>query len=666
MKRLRMGRLAWLAVAALAVVGMTLITSCGGGEKGAGVPEPPPGPGPRRITGRITNAANPNQGISNAVVKLFTSRASRQAPVAQTTTDQNGNFSLNANDGDYLLRVDLPDGSYQAVEIGLNVTGNVNINVRLVPREIQIARVEIVVPAGDGPGGSYLVGKTYHFRTKAFDPNGQEITTPLVPNWQVVGGIGTIDADGNFRALSPGTGKIIAIFTVDKRFEANITVSQPPAQNTKPNKPSLIEPQDHAIVPGQPTFRFSASDPDRDRLRYKIEILRNGTPLQTYDQTQNTAGWSKPDYASGETASFIPPTALPAGTYRWLVYAFDGRDWSDASDTRTFTVNNPPTNLTMIAPADNASVDKQPQFQISATDPDGDRLRFKLEILQEGNVIQTYDGSQDPTGWDKTDYASGEVATFTTPQALSLGDYQWRFYAYDGRTWSQPSSTRSFQIRPKAIVVGTSASEPLKNLLIDNGFTTTRIPNIPSDMGDADVLVVDETVDLNTSDAPIIERFLNNGRNIVLIGEVPAMLARGQRLTGRDWVDISPISGWFFGASKIARAASGSVYAHSGLFPLPSGISDGSVIDSISGYRPYLQSIQVGTVVASHWWGRNPMACGYSFPESGARLYWQWWYSSDNPSYAPTVRTFFIAAVKWAAKVPSGRALHWVGRTRRR
>jgi hypothetical protein len=651
-------------IGALFIVTALVATLAGCGGGGA----EPPNTGTQRITGRVTDATDPTRGVSNAVVKLFpNSRSggansqSRQAPIAQTTTDERGNFALVADTGEYLLRVELPDGSYQAVEIGVTVTGNINLSIRIVPRTIRIARVEIVTPPGDGPGGSYLVGKSYRFRARAFDPNGQEISVPLVPNWQVVGGIGTITDDGTFTAASPGTGKIIAIFTSDKRFEATITVSQAPGTNQKPSKPSLIEPENQAVVTGRPNFRFSASDSDGDRLRFKVEILKNGVPFRTYDQTQDTAGWSKPDYASGETATFIPPSPLPAGDYQWLVYAYDGRDWSEGSETRFFTVNNPPTNLNVIAPNDNALVDKRPQFKISATDPDGDRLRFKIELLRNGSVVKVYDQTVNSAGWDRTDYPSGAVATFTTDEPLSTGNYQWRFYAFDGRTWSDPTPVRNFSVAPLAILVGSNQSAPLQNLLISNGFRVSLQDTLPTNLGDADVLIIDDTLSLSTSDAFTVEQYLNEGKSVVLIGHAPAMLATGERLpTNGQRVDISAISAWFGGVNQMQAYAT-YVYARDpGLFPLPSGItSDRTIYSSVSEDSRRMASCTTPPVPPGRFTAVDVKGSlspnriyGFAYPlASGARLYWQWAHTGNNPAYAEKVSALFIAGVRWAAKV---------------
>ncbi len=69
MKRLRMGRLAWLAVAALAVVGSVLITSCGGGGGGGG-PSGGTGGGPGgtiQFTATVTSPSGTRNFNANAV-----------------------------------------------------------------------------------------------------------------------------------------------------------------------------------------------------------------------------------------------------------------------------------------------------------------------------------------------------------------------------------------------------------------------------------------------------------------------------------------------------------------------------------------------------------------------------------------------------------------------
>ncbi len=106
---------------------------------------------------------------------------SSQGLFNEAITDAIGSHTLYGNDGQYSLRVERPSNSLQAVAIGLTVSGNFTMDVRLIPRQVIIARVEIVAHGPDRPNGTYLVGRSYRFRTRAFDPIGQEIAAPLVP-----------------------------------------------------------------------------------------------------------------------------------------------------------------------------------------------------------------------------------------------------------------------------------------------------------------------------------------------------------------------------------------------------------------------------------------------------------------------------------------------------
>ena len=108
--------------------------------------------------------------------------------------------------------------------------------------------------------------------------------------------------------------------------------------------------------------------------------------------------------------------------------------------------NNPPASPTLLLPADEAATLTTPAFQVLSTDIDGDPLGFKIEVLQNNQVVRSFDQTQDLTNWDKAEYTSGEAATFTVHenQPLVNGAYQWRAYAYDGELWSAVSETWSF------------------------------------------------------------------------------------------------------------------------------------------------------------------------------------------------------------------------------
>ena len=97
-----------------------------------------------------------------------------------------------------------------------------------------------------------------------------------------------------------------------------------------PNTPELISPNKISI--NKPTFRIVSIDSNTsDKLLYKIEISIDSfkTIYTTYNQTIDQTGWSKLEYASGETGEFISQKVLPPGHYYWRAYAYDGNVWSD-------------------------------------------------------------------------------------------------------------------------------------------------------------------------------------------------------------------------------------------------------------------------------------------------------------------------------------------------
>jgi len=76
---------------------------------------------------------------------------------------------------------------------------------------------------------------------------------------------------------------------------------------------------------------FRATDPEGDQLKYRV-IFRSGASEFVYDQTQDTRGFNKPVYASGEWGSFKIPPSLPSGVYSVYAQAFDGTSWGPTND----------------------------------------------------------------------------------------------------------------------------------------------------------------------------------------------------------------------------------------------------------------------------------------------------------------------------------------------
>lgn len=237
--------------------------------------------------------------------------------------------------------------------------------------------------------------------------------------------------------------------------------------NRMPNAPVLVNPAADTIVLGTPTLTVRASDADStDTLKYKIVFTRNGATVATFDQTVDTTGWNKTSYTSDEEATLTVPShrALVPGTYLWQAIVYDGKQWSDASESRTIIVNSAPSAPELLEPAGNSFVPHTPTFRLRATDANGDTLQYKIVVKQAGQTVATFDQSVDATGWSKPSYASGEEAVFTVPQSaeLATGAYQWQAFVYDSRQWGNGSWERTFTVdqapeAPEIITPGANA-----------------------------------------------------------------------------------------------------------------------------------------------------------------------------------------------------------------
>lgn len=233
---------------------------------------------------------------------------------------------------------------------------------------------------------------------------------------------------------------------------------------------------------------------------------------------------------------------------------------------------------------------------------------------------------------------------------------------------------------PQAILVGSSASNPLRDLLRSAGFNVLMQSTVPTNIGGAKVLVIDDTANLTTADASKVENILNKGGNVVLIGDAPAMLATGHPLPpnnpdNQNWTptDISTISSWFGGATKMLHTYDFGIHPISGgLVPLPPGVNPEVSLDfweaacTLTPLNPY----PIVSVIASteYWftspdfpntevggWGPHKV---YAFAQASGngrgRLYWQWGYKTSLLDGKPTgdeqkIKMLLLNGVKWAA-----------------
>lgn len=177
------------------------------------------------------------------------------------------------------------------------------------------------------------------------------------------------------------------------------------------------------------------------------------------------SGWTTADNSYGQVsdASTIDANVatFPVGSGSLMVRAFFLSDGTQhvQLDTLSITVNSDADAPTLSSPANSATnISVTPALVFSATDPDSDYLRYKIQLdtvnTFDSGGLQTFDQTASQTGWSgqnaqsSTAYTSGTSATYTVQTALSYGTtYYWRAAAIDPGgmdTFSAYSSTRSF------------------------------------------------------------------------------------------------------------------------------------------------------------------------------------------------------------------------------
>ncbi|MEZ8221391.1 WD domain-containing protein, G-beta repeat-containing protein [Candidatus Fervidibacteria bacterium JGI MDM2 JNZ-1-D12] len=303
-----------------------------------------------------------------------------------------------------------------------------------------------------------MTGSTGIVLSVAFSPDGQFLAS---------GG-----SDNTIRIWRIADGSLIKVFTLPTHYGVFSVAFSPNTQflasasshglavwrlgtltpNNPPSVPTLISPADNSTLTTSPfQLKLSATDPDMQRLKFKVELLRNGQVVETFDQTKDTSGWDKAFYASGETAT-LTISQLAPGNYRWRAYAFDGLDWSSVSEIRNF-VFAPQIQWTFYEPM--GDVVQIPIFRVKATIsglPSTEKLQYRIEISGDPQFRQNvliFDQSVEPTMWSKDKYEPDESAGFVARYIFPLYTplyWRARVKRVGESNWSEPSPSQSFQV----------------------------------------------------------------------------------------------------------------------------------------------------------------------------------------------------------------------------
>lgn len=224
-------------------------------------------------------------------------------PPSLGTIDQDGRFTAGNSAGQGIVRASVSEGDKKLLGHALiKIVGGktAGLTLKISPAQTRLEP-----------------GKSLTFTVRVSHLNGDPADEAAV-SWQVVpASLGTVDRDGNFTALNPGTGRLVALARSDKfkgLGQAKITVG------SKLNSQKLLvemTPLKANLKPGG-NMAFSATVTDREgnpataRLEYQVEPSNLGT----IDREGNFTAGKKPglgmilvvaknEYAAGTAKSLV-------------------------------------------------------------------------------------------------------------------------------------------------------------------------------------------------------------------------------------------------------------------------------------------------------------------------------------------------------------------------
>lgn len=195
---------------------------------------------------------------------------------------------------------------------------------------------------------------------------------------------------------------------------------------------SLNSPTDTELASTTPILNFTGSDPEADKIEYKLEIdtvntfdSQSGNPLLSAASTSSAGFSDGHPYDSENSVDYQVQSPLALGTYYWRVSAIDplGHNIYGAwSNIQSFvTVSNAPPSVALNSPNDNATGKPVlPVLKFTGTDPEGDNVEYEVQLDTvntfdsngggSGNIL--FSNSFEAAGWTST-LVSGTAAAWS-------------------------------------------------------------------------------------------------------------------------------------------------------------------------------------------------------------------------------------------------------------
>ena len=260
------------AIALCVVLFAALLSSCGGGEA-PGPTTPVPPAATAQIQGEVRAA-------DNLALAIRYAELTAQPAAATTAASASGTFTLgNLPAGEMTLHVNpLHHPGYQATTLIVPVEAGqtTHVTVALLPAAAQAPTQVIIQPASPSVevGGTIDFGSTVHTAADVM---------AIAPTWIVTGGVGTINAAGQFTAQRVGTGTVLAVSGgISSQTTVTVTPAQPPDISTVILSPLSVPPSGGPVSLVAAVSDGQAIGLDQDnRPRVQADItLPNGESLQ--------------------------------------------------------------------------------------------------------------------------------------------------------------------------------------------------------------------------------------------------------------------------------------------------------------------------------------------------------------------------------------------------
>lgn len=214
------------------------------------------------------------------------------------------------------------------------------------------------------------------------------------------------------------------------------------AENTPPDAPRLVAPEDDAVVPsGVVDLVFDAGpDPDGDEVFHTVEVFTDA-------ELVNRA-WADVAVPIEDERGATRFEAVPGGRYWWHVRTIDARGLSgETGGPRQFSAamlaNRPPSAPEPLSPIGGVEVDAPAVLRIlNSDDPDGDAVRYTFEVFSDEALERLI--------WSRADVESGADAETRAVTADLPGGpvLLWRAFATDAAGVEGPSSrVERFRLR---------------------------------------------------------------------------------------------------------------------------------------------------------------------------------------------------------------------------